>query len=493
MPGDQPFASLHETHSGVVFLLGDRVYKAKKPIRTEFLDFRTAAARRAVCAREVELNRRLAPDVYLGTVELADPDGGAGEPLVVMRRMPERARLSTVVRDEGAEDRIDAIGALIARFHAGARRGPDIAAEGTAAAVRRRWLDNIRETRDLDQDVLTGERLDTLEAAVVRYLDGRDPLFSARIADSRVVDGHGDLLADDIFCLPDGPRILDCLEFDARLRYLDGLDDIACLAMDLEFLGRPDLATLLFSRYTSAADDDAPASLRHHYVAYRAFMRAKVDCVRYLQGREASADDARRHTALAEAHLRRGTVRLGLVGGLPATGKSTVATALADAVGARLVSSDAVRRRLFADVRRADPDPGFRHGRYSDDATARVYEELLDQAGHHLSGGRSVVLDASWTDSRWRERAAAVAARARADLVALECTAPTQLTTERLHRRAVDGLDHDSEATPAVAAAMARRADPWPEATAVDTSGPLEWSTATAVARWEGAGVGAGR
>jgi len=480
----QPFAAVHETHSGVVFLLGDRVYKTKKPIRTEFLDFRSRDARRAVCAREVELNRRLAPDVYLGVGELPDPGAAGGEPMVVMRRMPEDARLSALVQRGDCGDRIDAIADTVARFHAGALRGPDIDAEGTATAVRRRWRNNIRETRALDQHILDDDRLDVLERRVRRYLDGRAALFAERLAAGRIVDGHGDLLADDIFWQGDGPRILDCLEFDDRLRYLDGLDDIACLAMDLDFLGRPDLAGRLFDRYATTAADPAPDSLQHHYVAYRAFMRAKVDCVRHLQGRAESTRDALRHTALAEAHLARGAVRLAIVGGLPATGKSTVARGLAAQVGAVLVSSDAIRRELFAADRAADPDPGFGRGRYSAEATARVYEALLDRARPHLDRGVSVVLDASWTDADWRKRAAEAAEAARADLVPLRCVAPPDVAERRLRERAATGRDHDSEATPDIARAMAGRADAWPEGTVVDTGGSVTQSLVTAIERW---------
>lgn len=488
-PTDQPFAALHETHSGVVFLLGDRVYKAKKPIRTEFLDFRTRAARRAVCAREVELNRRMAPDVYLGVVELGDPGadgngGAAGEPLVVMRRMPEAARLSTLVRRGGCEDVVAEIAGIVARFHAHARRGADVDAQGTAAATRRRWMDNLRETRELDSAIIGRERLAAIERAVLRYLDGRSVLFAGRLAAGRIVDGHGDLLADDIFRLDDGPRILDCLEFDDRLRCVDGLDDISCLAMDLEFLERPDLAAALFERYAAAARDPAPASLRHHYVAYRAFMRAKVDCVRHLQGRARSADDARRHTTLAEQHLTAGTVRMALVGGLPATGKSSLARVLADTVGAVLMSSDAVRRDLFADQRTRDPDPGFGRGRYSEESTDRVYGELLARAGEALSRGESVVLDASWTDGGRRGRAAVTAAAHLADLVPIHCTAPPDVTERRLRERAVANPGHDSEATPDVAAAMARRADPWPDAARIDTSRQLQAAAAAAARHW---------
>ncbi len=117
-----------------------------------------------------------------------------------------------------------------------------------------------------------------------KFLAGRGPLLESRVSDGRIVDGHGDLLADDIYCLSDGPPVLDCLDFDDRLRWLDGLDDAAFLAMDLERLRAPDLARRFVGWYAEYSGDPAPASLRHHYVAYRAFVRAKVCCIRASQG-----------------------------------------------------------------------------------------------------------------------------------------------------------------------------------------------------------------
>ena len=131
------------------------------------------------------------------------------------------------------------------------------------------------------------------------FLAGREQLFAQRISQGRIVDGHGDLICDDIFCLDDGPRILDCLDFDDRLRYVDGLDDICFLAMDLERLGASDLAGLLVRMYADFAGDPAPPALRHHYIAYRAFVRVKVDCLRHTQGDASAAGEARTHADIA--------------------------------------------------------------------------------------------------------------------------------------------------------------------------------------------------
>ena len=154
-----------------------------------------------------------------------------------------------------------------------------------------------------------------------RFLTGRAPLFDARIRGGHVLDGHGDLLAEDIFCLPHGSRNLDCLEFDDRLRWVDGLHDAAFLAMDLERLGAGDLAEQFTGWYAGFSGDPAPASLRHHYIAYRAFVRAKVKLPGPRQGDPLAGGAARQLAAMALQHLQAGAVTLVLIGGLPGTGK----------------------------------------------------------------------------------------------------------------------------------------------------------------------------
>lgn len=324
MRSNQPpetFASCHETHVAVVFLVGDRAYKLKKPVRMGFLDFTSRAARLAACRREVELNRRLAPDVYLGVSDVTDPaDGGPADHLVVMRRMPEDRRLSTLVT-AGAPvaDSLRALARQLAVFHAKAERGPAISAACTAEAASKRWadlFDRLHRFRGTRLDPHQAERTARL---ALKFTAGRTELFDSRCAAGRAVDGHADLLADDIFCLPDGPRALDCLEFDDALRYVDALDDAAFLAMDLERLGRPELASQFLADYAEFAADPAPASLRHHYVAYRACVRTLVNCLKADQGDHEAAELVEPHAQLCTEHLERGAVRLALIGGLPGT------------------------------------------------------------------------------------------------------------------------------------------------------------------------------
>jgi uncharacterized protein len=314
----------------------------------------------------------------------------------------------------------------------------------------------------LDEDLLA-----EIERLTRDFLSGRAPLFASRVAGGRILDGHGDLLADDIFLLDDGPRVLDCLEFDDRLRWLDGLDDIAFLAMDLERLGAPELGGLLLDRYAEHTGDPAPGSLREHYLAYRAFVRARVACLRHVQGDGSAAEDAARYAGIAVRHLRRGRVRLMVVGGLPGTGKSTLAGQLADELGAVLLSSDRVRKELAGIDPLAHAAAPYRGGIYATEHTARTYDELLRRAEQLLGRGESVVLDASWTQPAARKQAQTVAKRTHSQLVPLRCDAPAELAERRIRSRTGSMSDADA----AIAAAMAADTTPWPDATTIDTTG----------------------
>ena len=419
-------AAVRETHAGLVLLIGERAYKLKKPVRTAYLDFSTPERRLAALRRELELNRRLAPHAYLGIAHLSPPipDGGPGtgeeaEHVLVMRRMPDERRLAALVRsgaDVGwdIDAELRALARLLAGFHARADRGPDIDADGGPAGLTARWEANLAELAGYRGTVLEPTVVDNVTELARRFLAGRRPLLEHRVACGRIVDGHGDLLADDVFCLPEGPQVLDCLEFDDRLRHVDVLDDAAFLAMDLERLGRPELAARFLDYYVEFTGDPAPPALRHHYIAYRAIVRAKVACMRHDQGVAAAAADAVEHADLALRHLRAADVRLVLVGGLPGSGKTTIAHGLADRFGAVVLSSDRVRKELAGIDPESRATADYRAGIYSPDHTDELYAELLHRAEELLGRGESVVLDASWTSSVHRGRATEVARHAAA-------------------------------------------------------------------------------
>ncbi|WP_236790883.1 bifunctional aminoglycoside phosphotransferase/ATP-binding protein [Amycolatopsis sp. GM8] len=474
----QPWSDIHETHIGTVFLVGEYAYKLKKPVDFGFLDFTRRETREQVCHKEVALNRRLAPDAYLGVADVKGPDGEPCDHLVVMRRMPEERRLSTLAR-AGAplNDTIRELARIMARFHERAERGPSIAAQGSRDAIRARWRDSFAQVRPFQGVVVHAEVASEIEQLVEEFLAGREALFARRIAAGHVLDGHGDLLADDIFCLDEGPQILDCLEFDDTLRAVDGLDDVAFLAMDLERLGVPELGELLLDRYIEHTGDPAPPALRHHYLAYRAFVRVKVACLRHDQGDPAAAELARHYARIALRHLRRGAVRLIMVGGLPASGKSTLADAVADRLGATVLRTDRIRKELAGLPAEQSAADEYGQGLYDAAHTDQTYAELSRRAADLLALGETVVLDASWSSADHRAAAIQIGAATHSEIVPLRCWAPEATTAARLVAR----KDSISDATPEIARHMTAHLHPWPDAHTIFTAGTEEDSLAQAL------------
>jgi len=448
----------------VVFLVGSLAFKLKKPVDLGFLDWTSRPARELACAREVELNRRLAPDVYLGVADVMGPDGAPLDHLVMMRRMPEARRLSTLATT-GAPlvNEVRAVAKQLAALHASADMSGSIAEAGDPGRLLHLWEDNLAALRQFGRGVIDPAEIDEVERRAHRYIAGRHALLQRRVDAGLIRDGHGDLQADDIFLLKDGPRLLDCLEFDDRLRHGDVLSDAAFLAMDLERLGRPDLARDFLGAYREFTAENHPATLEHHYIAYRAQVRSKVKCIRVAQGDAGDGGAAQALHRLALEHLRTGSVRLVLVGGAPGTGKSTLADLLGERRDWTVLRSDAVRREVLAEA--ADPQ-----ARYSARARDLVYAETLSRAERLLVMGESVVLDATWAEGRWRAAAADVAARTTSEFFQFRCDTRPEVARQRAAARRLSGADV-SEAGPREADLVRRHFAAWPDAVTLLTEG----------------------
>lgn len=462
---------VRETHISWVFLTPDRAYKLLKPVCMPFLDLRTSDARISAVDRELELNRRVAPDVYLGVSDVRE-DGELIDRMLVMRRLPDERRLSALVDDDDFGSHLRAIAKAIAVLHADAP-AVNPAPTATRDAIGALWADTLATIGDHVDAVIPRLEFERVAALARTYLQGREPLFAARITEGMIRDGHGDLLAEDIFCLDDGPRIIDCLAFNDDFRIGDVLLDIGFLVMDVERLAGRDAGRRLLSWYDEFSGELHPATLAHHYVSYRALVRAKVACLRHAQGDEPSAELARRYHAMALDHLERARVRIVLVGGGPGAGKSVLARGLADHHRATVLASDEIRKDLTGTPhdkhRFAAPGEGI----YDDATTERAYQELLREAELLLASGESVVLDATWTDRRHRVAARALAARACAELTELECVLEPSIAKERIAGRLANPWN-PSDATPDLVDHIAQRHDPWPEATPIDTAPPVD-------------------
>jgi uncharacterized protein len=451
-----------ETHVSVLFFHDDVVVKVKKPVNYAFVDFTSLATRRAACEEEVRCNRRLAPDVYLGVAELSLP-GRVVDHAVVMRRLPAVRCLEAMVRrgDPGVAPGLDELAQVLATFHARAERSPSIDADADADAVASTWEALVAQASLFAGRVLDEATLAEADRLAHRFLRGRRRLFADRIGLGRVCDGHGDLQAADVFLLEDGPRVLDAVEFDVSLRHLDVAADIAFLAMDLERLGAGDEALDFVRGYRALSGDEFPDSLFHYYCAERALVRCVVLCLQ-----ESAAVDASDLLALATAHLRSARVVLGIVSGLPGTGKSTLARAASRELGWPVLRSDVLRREIAGDAEMVAP-PG--KGAYGAAITEATYTGLLERAREQLERGQSVILDATFADSRWRQAAQDLAADAACDLAVVEAVAPLATAAARASARRHAG-DDASGAGEEVVRSIAGRWTPWLGATLVDTA-----------------------
>jgi uncharacterized protein len=446
---------LVQTHISYVFLAGSEVYKIKKPVRFSFLDFSTLDQRRLVCHEEVRLNRRLAPDTYLGVVAICpggsgyrfgpDNDPAAVEYAVHMRRLPAERMLDYLLdRAAVSTAMIDQIARRLARFHRDAAAGPEMTANGDPAAVWAVLQDNFSGVRRFRDITIPARDDDAVQTFSSDFLRRNDVLFRQRQAQHRVRECHGDLHAEHI-CFAPEPIIFDCVEFSPRFRYCDTASEIAFLAMDLDFHGHPALAAHLVAEYARCADDPDLPRLVPFYQCYRAYVRGKVDSLKSAEEevepaeRERARTGARRHFALAYRYTWAYSRALVVIAGLSGTGKSAVAAALQSRTGFVHINSDVVRKRLAGLDTEQRAVAAYGAGWYSSEHSERTYEAMLAEARECLAAGRGVLLDATFQRRASRATARALAAAQGVPFLLVECMCSDDEVRRRLAERQQSG------------------------------------------------------
>ncbi len=460
LPGG-PVVEVRETHASRVFLTASEVYKLKKPVNLGFLDYSTLSRRRNMCEQEVSLNRRLAPDVYLGVERLTRSRGGelrlnergrAVDYLVHMRRLPDERSLNSLLRSGGAsQEDVRRVGATLGEFHMGAEPAPSSLGLGT---FRRNATENLEQLDAFWPARLPRKVLSEIDTRFDELMKQCWPVVERRARSGRVRDGHGDLRMEHVYL--EGPvQVIDCVEFSKRYRASDTALDLAFLVMDMAANGYPEMVVPLLEGYRDRTDDGVSPVLPL-YSCYRSLVRAKVAFILEAEGdvpdeaRAAARLEARLHLHYAVRMLRNdGRPLLITVGGLPGTGKTTLARALAVATGSTTRSADEIRKRLAGLSSNVHPEEGINSGIYSDDMNRRVYGALIDEADAALRLGRNCILDATFRRTDDLAAVKDLAERLGAQLVTVRCEAPEATVVERLQRR---------EVTP----------DPWSDAT-VDT------------------------
>jgi len=449
-PGEVAFV---ETHISWVFMLGRDVFKLKRPVNLGFLDFTTPEKRKAACDAEVLLNRRLAPDVYHGVVPIvrgADGHarvGGEGDVVdhaVHMVRLRDERRMDCMLAAGLLTPTdVDTVAIAIAKFHARCRSDAETSKFGAPSILEQNIEENFAQTNGARERYLRADEAREMVRWQRAFLRGHAALFERRMATGRVRDGHGDLRLEHVFL--DGPRttIIDCIEFNERFRFADVCADIAFLSMDLARGGRVDLAERLVAAYARESNDLDLYAVLDFYESYRAFVRGKIaamiadDPAVEAAARERAAADARQHFLLALSADRRSMLMPAVVavGGVIASGKSTVAESVGAQMSAPIVDADRTRKSMLGvESTHRIEDSAFA-GAYDPKFTESVYAEVLRRAQVVLSSGRPVVIDASFRSEKMRHAARELAIANNAPFRFVECRAPLDVCRARLQKR----------------------------------------------------------
>jgi aminoglycoside phosphotransferase family enzyme/predicted kinase len=465
-----------QTHISWVFIASPFVFKVKKPVNLGFLDFSTLEKRRYFCQREVELNQRLCPDIYFGVVPIYksasgfsfNGQGEIAEYSVEMRELPHGWFLSELLaKGLVGETEINRVITCLHRFYESGTPTLEIEQWGTPEKLKISTDENFAQVEPYVGQTISPAAFETIRHFTNRFYAANENLFRDRIRQHRIRDCHGDLHLDHIHLTPEATTIFDCIEFNDRFRFIDIANDLAFLAMDFDFEGRPDLGKLLLRNAASEFGDPGMLKVANFYKCYRAVVRGKVESIQAsdetMNVQLGPAREDRRHyiesesgcrgglsSAAIEAHRKGAThyfhlalqysvsgseplvlVIMGRVG----TGKTTVAKQLGSELDWSVFSSDRVRKTLAGVPLTHRAAPEMRDKMYSERMTEQTYKNLLEHGLAALETHNGVVLDATFSSRANRKSLRAACAKAGIHLQVVELDVDPGQIKRRLRTR----------------------------------------------------------
>ena len=439
-----------ETHISWVFIASPFVYKVKKPVNLGFLDFSTLDKRHHFCQRELELNRRLCPEVYLAVTPIYEGDRGfsfdgavgeVAEYAVKMKALPHGWFLNELLaKGTVGEAEINRVISRLHSFYESETPRPEIENWGRSEKLMISTDENFAQVTPFIGKTISRSAFDAVRHFTDKFYVATETLFEQRIQQGRIRDCHGDLRLDHVHLTPETTTIFDCIEFNDRFRFIDIANDIAFLAMDFDFEKQHALSDLLLRNAAREFRDPGMLQLTDFYKCYRAFVRGKIESIQALSettaDREKHIERAARYFRLALRYATIGSEPYVLViMGHVATGKSTVAKQLASELGWPIFSSDEIRKRLAGLPLTVRTPQELRAEVYSDHMTRRTYEQLLERGvtAGNIEGG--VVLDATFAFRATRDFLREHCAKAGFRLQVIELDADREEIARRLAAR----------------------------------------------------------
>jgi aminoglycoside phosphotransferase family enzyme/predicted kinase len=437
--------ALETTLLSWVFLTDTEAWKVKRPVEYGYADHTTIERRLRSCEEEVRLNRRLAPQVYLGVRPVRrDRRGfsfvGTGKVVdhaVRMRRLPaDRSAESLLAEGRLTPELLDELALTLAYFYSKASSG---SGRGGVDDLKTTLEENLDQVEPFVGDVVGIDDYRGLRDWQERFLKANRDRFQDRVVQGRIREGHGDLRLEHVYFIDGRPIVIDAIEFNDRFRILDPASDAAFLAMELEHRRRPDLAGWFMGRFAAATNDFGFYPLLDFYLVTKAWIRAKVACFVAADPSTPAAKAARKREearslfTLATAFSRPAVRQPCLIafGGTVGSGKSTMAEGLSRAVGFPVVSSDVTRKGLAGIPLSSKGDATM----YADSMTEEVYHEILLRADQVLESGRSVILDATFGRRAHRDDLRRLSASRGVPFLFVETRCDPATARERLRRR----------------------------------------------------------
>ena len=381
-----------QTHISWIFIASPFVFKVKKPVNLGFLDFSTLENRHYFCRREIALNRRLAPEVYLEVVPIYkttsgfsfNPEGDIVEYAVKMKELPHGWFLNELLeKNLVGEKEINRVISALRQFYQAEAPTPEIEQWGTPDKLKISTDENFTQVEPFIGKTISPAAFETIRHYTDQFYVVSKNLFRERIQQHRILDCHGDLHLDHVHLTPNAATIFDCIEFKDRFRFIDIASDLAFLAMDFDFKGRSDLGNLFLRRAARELGDAGMLKVANFYKCYRAFVRGKVESIQATEKETTNSGEhqkqATRYFRLALGYAIAGAKPLILaVMGRAGTGKSTIAKRLASELDWPVYSSDQTRKTLTG-VPLTQRTPSELRGKiYSARMTQKTYGKLLE-------------------------------------------------------------------------------------------------------------------
>ncbi len=447
---------IFETHISWVLLTGPYAYKIKKPVDFGFLDFSTLEKRRCYCEEEIRLNRRLAPQLYIGMIRITGSpeqprlDGGGPviEYAVKMHQFEQANQFDRMLTNNLLTmEHIDRVADKLAEFHNNTAVADNARHFGSPEAVQQPVAENFLQIRPLISDQHDIKRLEQL-----RKWSKYTHLSLAQVIQSRKDDGyvrecHGDMHLANIAMYKNDVVIFDCLEFNDNLRWIDVMSETAFLLMDLDEHDSNQLASRFLNHYLQYTGDYAGMKVLRYYLVYRAMVRAKVACLRLAQKdlRQDEKDQAyaqfHKYLLLAQQYIQPHHAALVITHGLSGSGKTTITQPILEKIGAIRIRSDVERKRLHGLSAAEKSGSGIDSGLYTTQTSEQTYQRLADLAGIIIQAGYSVIVDAAFLKHDQRDIFQTLAGNLDVPYIIIDFQAPEELLRKWITERAAEGQD----------------------------------------------------